>query len=242
MSLSTSSVDGSQREASRWLFRPSPIRAATFALPATELGDHFARSLPTYKEKQAELRRRREASKQRVNRMRAYLGAEMPKTMVQGVDDLFTTIQGTETSHRRIDSGFQEHNDSEVFHEFQKPDTSNISELLEDELPMLPPLGEDFIYYALTRIRARDMREFECVACSKTHSNSSQERRAVAWILHGCKHFVHDACLDKLRENEAACRTHGCFNCEALKRMMVRHTTEEMILRHKRLLEVTQSC
>ncbi|KAF9699049.1 hypothetical protein EKO04_002852 [Ascochyta lentis] len=240
MSLSTSSVDGSQREATRWLFRPSPVRAIASTPPPTELGDHFTRSLPSYEEKQAELRRRREASKKRVNTMRAYLGAEVPKTIIQAVDDPSTAIQGTEILHRRIDSGFQEHSDGDVFEELQKPHTPNVSEPLQDESPILPPLAEDFLYYAMTRVRARDMREFDCIACSKTHKNALYQRPGVVWILHGCKHFMHNTCFDRLQESEAAHESHDCVNCEILKRMVMRHTTVEMVSRHERLLEATR--
>ncbi|KAF2632534.1 hypothetical protein BU25DRAFT_453750 [Macroventuria anomochaeta] len=249
LSLSTTPVGTPQREAARWLFGPSPVHAVTSGPPVDELSDHFVRSLPTYQEKQAELCRRQEASRERVKRMRAHLGAQgfrPTPALINEINDPFTAIEGTEPSgkHQRYDSGSHEHSDSGALQKLQKLHTTTTSEPTQEESHKLPLLNEDFLYHAMMRIWSHNMRFFNCVGCNKTHTDPCHQGVAVIWLLHGCRHKVHAACFGTFRDIEAygfPGDTNSCYNCESLKRTMRSHTQEELDMRHKRLLKATST-
>lgn len=242
-SPTTSPVVTPQREAPKWPFRhsgPSSVLAAASRISVSELGDHFVRIVPSYAEVQARLKRRRKATEERVKKMRAYLGVETPKLTVLEVVNPFVAKErtGKTRSHQRIDSGSHERADSNALHGQQKPDATSTSATSQNKASTLVPLTEDFLSYSLMRKRDRSVLEFDCVACQGTHRTSLQDAGAVVWILHGCRHLLHEACFRKMRDLESlSC----CYNCEVLARKMQRYSRDEMALRHKRLLKETRT-
>ena len=242
-SLVPSPVGTSQREASRWLFRPSPVRAASSASPADELGDHFARSLPTSGEKQEGLRRRRKAAQERVDRMRVHLGInahEARPSIALSKNNLSTAIGGPGSSgkHQRYDSGSHEHGDSDAaFRELQKLHTATTTEVPQEKPIKLPPTHEDFLYHSLFRIQNRNLRQFDCVGCKTTHKQTLHRETSDIWLLQGCRHYVHAACFDKIRDDDTPSDTGNCFHCSNLKRNARAHSQKGMNMRLNRLLD-----
>jgi hypothetical protein len=221
------------------------VRATASVSPADELGDHFARSLPTYKGKQAELRRRRKAAQERVERMRVHLGVNAHKACPSTAlnrENLFTATEGIGSSgkHQRYDSGSYEHGDSDAaFHELQKLHTVTTTEVPQGNPIKLPPIDEDFLYHCLFRIQNRTLRQFDCVGCKTTHKQTLHQETSNIWLLQGCRHYVHAACFDRIRDDDTPSDPGNCFHCSNLKRNAQAHSQEETGMRLNRLLDRT---
>jgi hypothetical protein len=224
-SLATTPLDTPQREIVDWFARPSPVRAVTSAPPAAQLGDHFARSLPTYEEKQDELRRRREAARRRVQSMRTYLGVkakEEPKT----------------GRHQRYDSGSYENMDLSTPKDSQNGTIHTLKTTEpEDEKEQAPiSLLHDlhFLRHALFRL-SRPPLQFHCVGCNETHMTSLSEANSSIWLLQSCMHYVHPDCFGKLLVPD----TDGCFHCTHFKMMLRKLGNDEAGARHQDVLKQT---
>lgn len=218
-------LDAPQREIVDWFARPSPVRAVTSGPPAVELGDHFARSLPTYEEKQHELRRRREAARRRVQSMRTHLGVkakEEPPT----------------ARHQRYDSGSFEQMDSSTLKPAQDDTTSALKTTEpEDEKEQAPAsLLHDlhFLRHALFRL-SRPPLQFHCVGCKDTHTTSLSDSNSPIWLLQSCMHYVHPNCFGKLLVPD----TDGCFHCTHFKMMLRRLGNDEVDARHEDVMKQT---
>lgn len=226
-SLALTRPDTPQREIVDWFARPSPVRAVTSALPAAEIGDHFARSLPTYEEKQDELRRRREAARRRVQSMRTYLGAK-------------SKAEPTAARHQRYDSGSFEQMDSSSLKDPQPCATSALKTTEpEDEKEQAPvSLLRDlhFIRHALFRL-SRPPLQFHCVGCKETHTTSHIDANSPIWLLQSCRHYVHPDCFGKLLVPD----TDGCFHCTHFKMRLRNLGKGEAGERHNDLLRQTSS-
>lgn len=141
-------------------------------------------------------------------------------------------------THQRYDSGSHEQDDSDAFQEeLHELQSTNTSKPLGDKKPTLPPLQEELLWHSLFRLRNRTMRPFDCVGCRKTHTNSLP----LVWLLHGCRHFVHAACLHELRDADCLLDEDGCYRCAHLKLRLKDYSREELDVRQNRLLEATKS-
>jgi hypothetical protein len=215
-----------QREIANWFSKPSPVRVVTPAPLAADLGDHFARSLPTYEEKQGELRRRKEAAQRRVKSMRTYLGAKAKEETA--------TVR-----HQRYDSGSHEHADSFALRELQNcttntPKTSEEEARGEDQAPASLLLDLNFLRHALCRLQ-RPPLQFHCVGCKETHRSSLPDEGEVVWLLQSCRHYMHSECFGELLIPD----TDGCFHCTHFKMMLRKLGKDEVVARHKDVLKQT---
>ena len=224
-SLATTRPDTPKREIVDWFARPSPVRAVTSTPPVTELGDHFARSLQTFEEKQDELRRRREAARRRVQSMRTYLGAKSEE-------------KPTAARHQRYDSGSFEQMDSSALKDSQDGTTTTLKTTEpEDEREQAPiSLLRDlhFIRHALFRL-TRPPLQFYCVGCKETHTTSLIDANSPIWLLQSCRHYVHPDCFGKLLVPD----TDGCFHCTHFKMRLRNLGKGEAGERHNDLLKQT---
>lgn len=224
-SLAAPPLDTPQREIVDWFARPSPVRAVVSAPPAAELGDHFARSLPSYEEKQEELRRRREAARRRVQSMRTYLGAKAKE-------------ETTTTRHQRYDSGSYEHMDAPALKDVQSSTSHTLRTIEpEDEKEQAPVSllhNLTFLRHALFRLSQPPL-QFHCVACKEIHTTSLSEVNSPIWLLQSCMHHVHPDCFGKLLVPDID----DCFHCTHFKMMLRKLGEDEAGARHGDVLEQT---
>ncbi|KAF3039108.1 hypothetical protein E8E11_004503 [Didymella keratinophila] len=224
-SLAATQLESPQREIVDWFARPSPVRAVTSAPPAAELGDNFARDLPTYKEKQDELRRRREAARRRVQSMRTCLGVK-------------SKDEPTTAGHQRYDSGSFEHIGSSTLKDSQDGTITTLrtteSEDEKEQAPISLLHDLHFIRHALFRL-SRPPLQFHCAGCKETHTTSLSDPNSPIWLLQNCRHYVHPDCFGKLLVPD----TDGCFHCTHFKMRLRNLGKGEVGEKHNDLLKRT---
>lgn len=228
-SLTSSPARSPQREVSRWPFRQSPACATPPTTPAAGLGDHFTRMRPTFEETQADMRRRGDASKIRVQKMREWLTTATTPTFHAA-----KAMGRPAKSHHRYDSGSHEHSENRSHYELPNPHTPEPSDA--DELEHLP---HNTLCHSLFRLRNRTLRRFDCMGCGETHTDSLRDGRPAIWLLYGCRHLVGDTCLDKLRDQSTEDRLGDCHHCGQLRNQLGKMSDAEVERSHRRLLEVT---
>lgn len=183
--------------------------------------------------------KRQQACEERVRKMRAYLKNEFDETITRKANDPFTVIGKPENLRRRIDSGTHDNGDNYGFQDLQKPGISSTPKSVKHRPTTLIPFDRDLLNWTMFRMRNHNMPEFTCIGCTDTHKSSLFQTHATVWLLHGCKHILYDSCFEKLCHIEPVCANYACHNCETFKRELKRHSLEEIVLRHERLLEKT---
>lgn len=221
-----------QREVSRWPFQHSPVRFTTPTPTAPDLGDHFARMRPVPITTHTDARRRTEAGRKRVQKMREWLTVvDIPD--VQAVK----AVGRPERSHQRYDSGSHEHSEDGTFYELKK---LHAPEPLSTEEITSGSFETDILSFYLFRLRNGTFRKFNCVGCGETHVDSLWEGKRVVWLLHGCRHVVHDRCLKQLRDGKSSERLGDCDRCRQLEGNLKKLSRAQFESSHRYLSDSSQ--